>query len=555
MLLNTFLLSKMNKRIAILTGGSIHKSAKDSFNQVTRTIYYNQSPIWIKHGTLKILIELINSFYLCFKIPKHDIYLLNSPSSMFLGYLKKTLRHENCKLILRLNDARFESNSFLKKIFYKPLAKKLDGAFIISKMLKKNLKMYNNKIPIDYLYTPVLNPNYFKNKPNFKAKSILSLGIKTRLGKGTDISAKIASKTQYEVYILGDIWKAQKIYNKYNHLKNLHFTGFKPPINYMAKSLFLLFPSRFDAGGTSVIEAMAAGLIPIVSHKTGNKDLVEELDPTLIINSFDYNAYLNKINDLQKLSKKELVKLSNKSKIIAKKYHNTKSTSTFSTKFKKMIKKTDLNLASFNNSTKIYDLEHLMPKEKMIMGKYFKKNKVLDIGCGCGRTTINLHKKGFKVIGIDYAPNLIKKAKEKFPNIDFRIMNASNLKFKNKTFDTIFFSYNGIDYLAPYEKRIRCMKESFRVLKNGGVFIYSSHKRFYLKSPIYTKYPFIRIHYIKSMINSIFTFNNYRYEKHQFGGLKTYCKNNSLDEPKKVGFSKIIKISNKGTNYYICYKK
>lgn len=114
--------------------------------------------------------------------------------------------------------------------------------------------------------------------------------------------------------------------------------------------------------------------------------------------------------------------------------------------------------------------------EKFIFDNYFKKpGKLLDVGCGAGRTSRYFHRMGHKVTGIDISKPLIKIAKNKFKDIDFKIMNACQLAFPNNYFDYAVFSFNGLDLIHPYEKRLQALREIHRVLKKGGIFVYSSH--------------------------------------------------------------------------------
>lgn len=68
--------------------------------------------------------------------------------------------------------------------------------------------------------------------------------------------------------------------------------------------------------------------------------------------------------------------------------------------------------------------------------KHFEKmsGKVLDAGCGYGRNSIYFP----DYTGVDFSPDFIKMAKEKFPNKTFLEANLKALPFKDKEFDWAF---------------------------------------------------------------------------------------------------------------------
>lgn len=124
----------------------------------------------------------------------------------------------------------------------------------------------------------------------------------------------------------------------------------------------------------------------------------------------------------------------------------------------------------------LFDIEKtFVMRATELLGKPIKKIKVLDLGCGGGRTTIPLHVMGYDIEGIDIAENLIKALKKKKPSIKAIVGDAMDLPYKDNTFDIVLFSHNSLDCMYPYSARRKTMKEIQRVLRKGGFFIYSSH--------------------------------------------------------------------------------
>lgn len=97
----------------------------------------------------------------------------------------------------------------------------------------------------------------------------------------------------------------------------------------------------------------------------------------------------------------------------------------------------------------------------------WKDKKVLDIGCGNGRLSLEvLNRTGARqLIGIDLDEKAIAKAKLiNDKRLSFFVSDASNLSFENESFDIIFCNIAFQQFLDK-EKAIHEMN---RVLRNGG---------------------------------------------------------------------------------------
>ena len=128
------------------------------------------------------------------------------------------------------------------------------------------------------------------------------------------------------------------------------------------------------------------------------------------------------------------------------------------------------------------DFEFILKPEAVILeaiAPVIKGKKLLDIGIGGGRTTKFLLEISSDYTGIDYTPDFIEAARQRFPNANLLCCDARDLRgFADATFDFVLFSFNAIDYMI-HEDRLSCLAEINRVLKPGGFFMFSTHNRDY----------------------------------------------------------------------------
>lgn len=88
---------------------------------------------------------------------------------------------------------------------------------------------------------------------------------------------------------------------------------------------------------------------------------------------------------------------------------------------------------------------------------------ILDLGCGTGTLTHALLEKSPFVTGMDASPEMIAKARQLYPGMDFRVMDACRMPW-NGWFDIVFS--NAAFHWIPDQGAL--LKAVFRVLKPQG---------------------------------------------------------------------------------------
>ncbi|MFZ1291399.1 MAG: class I SAM-dependent methyltransferase [Melioribacteraceae bacterium] len=109
---------------------------------------------------------------------------------------------------------------------------------------------------------------------------------------------------------------------------------------------------------------------------------------------------------------------------------------------------------------------------------YNKNIKILDIGCGTGRHTLELTKRGYKVTGVDLSESQLNRAKELAQkenlDIDFQIQDARNLTFTNEFDLAIMLCEGSFPLMETDEMNFEILKNAAKSLKEKGKFIFTT---------------------------------------------------------------------------------
>lgn len=280
-------------------------------------------------------------------IPDYENYLIESVFALTYPVLKKKLGAKS-KIVFRCNSnlfsdepkRYFQGNFFVRK-YITFLLKHTDGIIPVSPMVQKDINekcetYLKKKIPSVVVHSFVGDPKrWLAVKPNLKSKNFVFVGY-IRNHKGIDILLKTfelinKKHPDAQLFLAGISHDDLKRY----HLvapKNVHPIGFVKNLeDYFKQCAFYFTTPRYEPGPTASLEAMCAGLIPIVNDRTGHQDHVAQIDKDLVIHSLvpeEIAAQVIKI-----MQKRNFKTLSDKSRKVALNYTKEKQLKKFQKAF------------------------------------------------------------------------------------------------------------------------------------------------------------------------------------------------------------------------------
>jgi glycosyltransferase involved in cell wall biosynthesis len=332
----------MNNNIVYIVKKKHHWCIDTAAESINATIFETQE-VTRFNPLINTALNMLMTPYYALKIPRKSTYCISDFNELLILKIHSIFRKKKPTIIHILFSDYYSKKNHLgiKRKFLNWLANSISGAIVPSPIQKKEIEENGFDLPVEISYHYPKTNELFKLKPDLKSKGVITIGISERARKGTDIFIKIAdSFPEIKFYLLGPPHLIPKeLHERVNQMKNLITPGYVPPEKYLELSAFTIIPSRYDPGPITLNEAMATGLIPIVSKMVGGKELVKELDEKLIIDSFNSEDYIKKLRELINKDKEEIKNLSKKSKEIAYKYRREIQMKDFKVKFDRILNK------------------------------------------------------------------------------------------------------------------------------------------------------------------------------------------------------------------------
>ncbi|MCD4790886.1 MAG: class I SAM-dependent methyltransferase, partial [Bacteroidales bacterium] len=150
-----------------------------------------------------------------------------------------------------------------------------------------------------------------------------------------------------------------------------------------------------------------------------------------------------------------------------------------------------------------------------------KQTRILDIGCGTGRHTIELTKRGYQVTGIDLSETLLNRAREKALKedlkIDFQRQDARTLKFQ-KEFDLVIMLCEGaFPLMETDEMNFQIIQNASKALKEKGKFILTT------LNGLFPLFHSVKDFFAKSAKDGNATYDNNTFDLMTFRDYNTTC--------------------------------
>ena len=169
-----------------------------------------------------------------------------------------------------------------------------------------------------------------------------------------------------------------------------------------------------------------------------------------------------------------------------------------------------------------------------------KATRILDIGCGTGRHSIELAQRGYEVTGIDLSESQLTRAKQKASarnlSVNFERQDARKLTFAAEFELVIMICEGGFSLMETDEMNWQILRNASNALKPQGKLIFTTLNGLF---PLF--------HSVKEFLASATQAGNATYDNHSFD-LMTFRDRSTIQIEDDLGNTKEIKCNER---YYV----
>jgi len=115
------------------------------------------------------------------------------------------------------------------------------------------------------------------------------------------------------------------------------------------------------------------------------------------------------------------------------------------------------------------------------------KGRVLDIGCGAGRHSLYLQKRGFDVLGIDNSPLAVKVSRLRGLK-KAKVMSIKDIDFKPNSFDTIIMMGNNFGLFGSFKEARRLLSRFHSMTSESALIIANTRNPYKTDNPFHLEY-------------------------------------------------------------------
>ncbi len=151
----------------------------------------------------------------------------------------------------------------------------------------------------------------------------------------------------------------------------------------------------------------------------------------------------------------------------------------------------DANLSYFSHPETVLDYARaavrlgLWASEREVFTKHIPREScVLELGCGAARVSAALARDGWSdLVATDFSAAMVDAAREVCATLGVSdrvrcaVADATALPFDAGAFDAAIFAFNGLQMIPKAARREAAIREIARVLRPGGVFVFTGHDR------------------------------------------------------------------------------